>query len=86
MEAKKFKSWHDLIPAFKFDQNLPFFQIMVPTSDTIKYGFILNQLVNKSYNTLIIGETGVGKSIIIQNFLNNLNIETHNTQVLNFSA
>jgi dynein heavy chain len=41
----------------------------VPTSDTVKYKFLLKSLVSAGKNVLITGETGVGKSVVIKDFL-----------------
>jgi dynein heavy chain len=44
---------------------------LVPTSDTVKYKFVLKTLMSNNYNVLITGETGVGKSVIVKDFLYN---------------
>ena len=59
---------------------------MVPTTQTVKYCFLLDQLVLRGHNTLMIGSSGVGKTYIVQNFLNNLNSEKYAGQLINFSA
>ena len=61
-----------MIPNFVFDRNKSFFEIIVPTGDTVKYAFLLNTLVTTGNNVLITGETGVGKSVIVVDFLNKL--------------
>lgn len=33
--------WDDLVPQFKFKADLPYFQILVPTTDTTRYAFLL---------------------------------------------
>ena len=47
-----------------YNRELQYFQILVPTTDTVKYKFMLETLVSRGYHTLITGETGVGKSVI----------------------
>jgi dynein heavy chain len=42
---------------------------LVPTSDTVKYKFLLKSLVSAGKNVLITGETGVGKSVVVKDFL-----------------
>lgn len=56
--------------AFAFSPEQSFFEILVPTSDTVKYNFILNTLMGAGHNVLITGETGVGKSVVTKDFLN----------------
>lgn len=85
-EAKEFKNWNDVVPNFVFDSKVPFFNIIVPTADTQKFGFIINKLVSSGFNVLTTGETGVGKSIIMNEFLMKVNPESFVWANLNFSA
>ena len=41
----------------------------MPTSDTVKYKFLLKCLLGGGKNVLVTGETGVGKSVVIKDFL-----------------
>ena len=41
----------------------------MPTTDTTKYQFILRTLTAAGANVMITGETGVGKSVIVKDFL-----------------
>lgn len=58
------------MPEFKYDPKSSFFDILVPTTDTTKYKFLLLQLLAAGSNVLITGETGVGKSVVTKDFLN----------------
>jgi len=80
-ETHKLVSWTEKITEFKYDIKQSFFEILVPTSDTVKYMFLLNTLINRGYNVLITGETGVGKSVITKDFLKNAPETTVNAQV-----
>jgi dynein heavy chain len=62
-------TWTNVVPKFTYDPVLPYFDLVVPTEDTTKYTFLLEAISSKSFNVLFLGETGIGKSIIIQNFL-----------------
>lgn len=57
----------------------------MPTTDTVKYKYILNTLMLNGYNVLITGETGVGKSVITKDFLINSD-ETLVHTFVNFSG
>jgi dynein heavy chain len=37
----KFEPWVDQVPSFDFDPQKKFFEILVPTTDTVKYKSIL---------------------------------------------
>lgn len=56
--------------SFTYNPDQSFFEILVPTSDTIKYKFLLTTLMGAGHNVLITGETGVGKSVVTKDFLN----------------
>jgi len=65
-----FVPWSDLMTEFQFKPEQPYFNIIVPTMETTRYNYILKQLMCGGYNVLLSGETGVGKSVVIQQFLN----------------
>jgi len=67
----KFESWNDLKPEFKYNKNVSFFNILVPTSDTVKYNFMIRQITSNNFNVLITGETGVGKTAVTRDYLMN---------------
>jgi len=48
---------------------MSYFEILVPTSDTVKYKCLLHTLLDGGRNVLITGETGVGKSVVVKDFL-----------------
>jgi dynein heavy chain len=52
-----------------YDPKLPFFSMVVPTVETVRYTTILDMLVSVGKPVFFTGSTGVGKSIIVQNFL-----------------
>jgi dynein heavy chain len=68
-ELHKLENWEEQIPSFTYDPNVSFFEILVPTSDTVKYKFLLHTLLGAGHNVLITGETGVGKSVVTKDFL-----------------
>ena len=61
--------WESIMPSFAYSTELPYFDLVVPTEDTTKYTYLLEALSMSGFNTLFLGETGIGKSIIVQNFL-----------------
>ena len=73
MATKEVKSWSTILPSFNYDTNIPYFNILVPTMDTTRYRYLLQKLTyqsEKGHNVLLMAETGVGKSVIINSFLN----------------
>jgi dynein heavy chain len=58
---------------------------LVPTSDTVKFKYILSTMMFSNYNVLITGETGVGKSVIVKDFLTSAP-EEYVSAFVNFSG
>lgn len=50
---KGFVPWEDMIPGFKYSSDIPYFQIMVPTTDTVKYSYLLENLLSNRFPTLL---------------------------------
>ncbi|XP_078503488.1 dynein axonemal heavy chain 14 [Lissotriton helveticus] len=53
-------------------RQLASFQNLIPTIDTVRYTFLSSLLLTNKHPVLIIGDSGVGKSTIIQNMLKRL--------------
>ncbi|XP_043475594.1 dynein axonemal heavy chain 6 isoform X1 [Leptopilina heterotoma] len=79
--------WIKLMPSFSYDKTVPFFEILVPTVDTVRFGYLMEQLLNVNKAILFTGDTGVGKSVIAKVVLRTLQ---HSglwvPVVMNFSA
>ena len=72
---------------FKYTKAMPFSSIYVPTIDSLRYSFILETLLNLRGNVYVTGETGTGKTAIIQNIIKKLNDTEEWTFIrMNFSA
>jgi len=72
LATKEVKPWTNIMPTFQYDPAAPFFGILVPTVDTTRYRYLLNKLMNAGHNVLFMAETGVGKSVVINSFLNEM--------------
>ena len=68
-KEKVFKPWSGMVKAFVYDKEASFFDLMVPTVDTTKYAFVLDLMMQLKYPLFYTGNTGVGKSAMIQNTL-----------------
>lgn len=77
--------WSEQIPSFQYNPKANFFDILVPTNDTVKYKYLLHTLMYNGYNTLLSGETGVGKSVIVKDFMMTAN-EQIDPAFVNFSG
>ena len=63
------QSWAEVLPQFAYDRSAPFFNILVPTTDTTCYSYLLAKLVHNASHLLVAGETGTGKTVMVQDFL-----------------
>jgi len=84
---KSFKPWVTKVPAFVFDKDVPYFELLVPTADTYKYSYCLDLLLSKEKPSFFTGYTGVGKSVVISNSLAKFQEEKDIVPIfINFSA
>ena len=74
------------MPKFEYNPEASFFSILVPTSDTVKYKFLLNILLAHNHNVLISGDTGVGKSVITADYLTKADPDAYASGFINFSG
>jgi dynein heavy chain, axonemal len=64
-KEQRFLHWSRIVPAFTYEPKLPFFSIVVPTVETVRYSTILDMLIGVGKPVFFTGSTGVGKSIIV---------------------
>ena len=87
LKRKCFAVWEDIMPAFKYSSDIPYFQMIVPTADTVKFAYLVELLSLAEYPVLLTGQSGVGKSVIVQQLLRKFSKDKHFVSLaLNFSA
>ncbi|VDO08408.1 unnamed protein product [Rodentolepis nana] len=86
-KLRKWELWERQMPLFRYNKSEPFFNCLVPTVDTVRYGKLMEQLLTASQSVLFTGDTGVGKTAIARSTLERLQ-NTNNTLpiFINFSA
>uniref|UniRef100_A0A8C2LDF4 Dynein, axonemal, heavy chain 6 n=1 Tax=Cricetulus griseus TaxID=10029 RepID=A0A8C2LDF4_CRIGR len=86
-DTKRLDPWERIIPTFKYSRDIPFFEMLVPTADTVRYGYLMEKLLAVKHSVLFTGTTGVGKSVITKGLLNRIQDSAGYVPVyLNFSA
>ncbi|CAI9736985.1 dynein axonemal heavy chain 6-like [Octopus vulgaris] len=86
-ESRRFEFWDKIVPSFKYDRNVPYYNIVVQTVDTVRYGYLLQKFLCIKHPVLLTGDTGVGKSLIAHGLLNKMAKNGGYVPVyLNFSA
>ncbi|UYV81318.1 DNAH6 [Cordylochernes scorpioides] len=84
---KKLELWTKQVPVFSYNPAMNFFDILVPTLDTVKYSFLMRTLLKINRPILYTGSTGVGKSVIAQDLLKKISkTENYIPVFMNFSA
>uniref|UniRef100_A0A7N8XJR9 Dynein axonemal heavy chain 10 n=1 Tax=Mastacembelus armatus TaxID=205130 RepID=A0A7N8XJR9_9TELE len=83
---EKWVPWSTLVTKYVHNPEMKFADILVPTVDTTRTSWILEQMVKRNRPVLLVGESGTSKTATIQNFLTNLNTDTTITLIINFSS
>ena len=83
----RFEHWEKAVKPFQYSKEVPFFQLLVPNLDTTRFSFLLETCLDVDKSLLLTGGTGVGKSVIITDYLARVQ-ESRNLVniILNFSA
>jgi len=85
-KKKQWQPWDRKLPsAYKPPADVPYHRVMVPTTDTIRTQSAVNALMGIGNNVLIVGNVGVGKTMICHTILSKLP-EDHLKVQINFSA
>ncbi|XP_067132954.1 dynein axonemal heavy chain 2-like [Centruroides vittatus] len=80
-------SWSEKLQQnWKYDSSIPFYKTMVPTSDTVRYSYLITMMLQRQHPILLVGPSGHGKTLIINHVINNLDIAKYSKLVVNFSS
>ncbi|RNF23496.1 Dynein heavy chain family protein [Trypanosoma conorhini] len=67
--TRLFVPWETNMEEFRYDLTVPYFDILVPTVDTVRYSTLARTLIHSGKPLLFNGQTGVGKSVIMMDYL-----------------
>lgn len=82
-----FIPWEDkLNDNWKYSDDLPFYEIIVPTVDTIRYNFLLASLLSNGFPVLLVGTVGTGKTSTATSVLKELDTTKYSLLSINMSA
>ncbi len=79
----QWKPWDTQIVPFTYNPKIPFFDILVPTIDTVRYRWLAQTLLSSSAPVFFTGVTGIGKSVILQDMFEQLS--TFSSRILDKS-
>ncbi|XP_066511362.1 dynein axonemal heavy chain 10-like isoform X1 [Hoplias malabaricus] len=83
---KKWTPWSSLVSKYIHSPDTKFIDILVPTVDTTRVTWLLEQMVKVKRPVVLVGESGTSKTATTQNFLNNLNADSTTVLTINFSS
>ncbi|NXD07257.1 DYH10 protein, partial [Nothocercus nigrocapillus] len=83
---KRWIPWMKLVPEYIHRPQRKFLDILVPTVDTTRTTWLLEQMVKIKRPVVLVGESGTSKTATTQNFLNHLNKDLNLLLVINFSS
>lgn len=75
-----------LIHCLNLFYSIPFYKIMVPTVDTVRYDFLVYSLLQAKRPVLLTGPVGTGKTSLAQKVLQRLDPKIYSLLVINMSA
>ena len=81
----RWNSWSSKVTDYVEPSPFEFYNIAVPTTDSVLYTSLLEHLVPLKA-VLFVGESGTAKTVTIQNYLNSLPAETSSKLNINFSS
>lgn len=65
---------------------MPFYKIIVPTVDTIRYNYLVSSLIKNQKAVLLTGPVGTGKTSVAQSVYEELDPLEYSVLVINISA
>lgn len=84
-EKKDWSSWEDKLPANWKPTGKEFHEINVPTVDTVRNRFIVQALLDHGSQVLLVGHSGVGKTVLVDGILMTLD-QNASSFTINFAA
>ncbi|KAJ1496536.1 hypothetical protein HMI55_006039, partial [Coelomomyces lativittatus] len=63
IEDNQWKPWSRYVEPYQHDRNLAFHQILVPTTDTQRYIWLLEKVVSLKKPVLFVGDVGTSKTV-----------------------
>ncbi|XP_078257485.1 dynein axonemal heavy chain 17-like [Rhinoraja longicauda] len=84
-ETKRFISWLEKVPLFELDSDSPLQAALVHTTETIRLRYFIDLMIEKGRPVMLAGNAGTGKSVLMGEKLNALNIEEYVIQAVPFN-
>jgi dynein heavy chain len=86
LDMHKWEKWQTHVPAYEEPVPFAYYNIMVPTSDSVLYTYILDHIAAVQKPILFVGDSGTAKTVTIQNWLKKLDTDKFNQLNINMSS
>jgi dynein heavy chain len=78
--------WEEKVPAFEMPPDRKFGSILVPTVDTVRYAWLVNQIMSLRKPALFCGDSGTAKTVTVNSCFKGLDQDKHTFLNINFSS
>lgn len=82
----RFVNWLDSVPELRIADGSEYQDIIVPTTETVKYAFLVKKMMDQMHPAMLIGDTGTGKTIMMKSLLKELPRDNFSVNMIQFSA
>ena len=82
----KFILWENRVPVYSPPRSKKFSEILVPTVDTMRYSWLLNQIMILKKPAMFVGDSGTAKTVTIFSHFKSLSMERYVVLNINFSS
>ena len=86
IENLSFESWDKKVTAYEPPANKKFGSILVPTVDTVRYAWLLNQIMSLKKPGMFCGDSGTAKTVTVESCFKNLDSDKFLILKINFSS
>jgi dynein heavy chain, axonemal len=86
MDSKSYVLWDRKVPEYTPPANRKFNQILVPTSDTVRYSWLLNQIMVLKKPCMFVGDSGTAKTVTIYSQFKSMSMDKYLVLTINFSS
>jgi dynein heavy chain len=81
-----FMKWDDLVPAYEQPVSKKFAAILVPTVETVKYAWLMKQIMALKKPAMFCGDSGTAKTVTAQSAFKSLDSDKFMVLNINFSS
>jgi len=86
IEKLNFFNWDKQVPNYTAPANKKFASILVPTVDTVRYAWLLKQIMDLKKPAMFCDDSGTAKTVTVQSCFRQLDIDKYQVLNINFSS